>query len=172
MSVSSCSSRLRSFSRSAHRRVNPRIRGLPILSARTNTGVPRPSRVLCERAGGEAAVVFGTPRTYSSPILRSPDAKAALFPALTPTNRNHLTFSIHISWYTQNRHVPRGTLLNSYRGGGGMAMSTLVTAPSDDSGLSKSAVLPTTSTASLSLCKYLVAARATSSLPTFSMPAR
>src|ERR1022692_4534421 len=52
-------------------------------------------------------------------------------------------------------------------GGGGIVMSTLVTGPSEDSGLSNSAVLPTTSTASLSLCRYLAAARATSAGCTF-----
>src|SRR5580698_6505975 len=57
-------------------------------------------------------------------------------------------------------------------GGGGIAMSTLVTGPREDRGLSKSAVLPTTNTARFSLCKYFAAARATSSFPTFSIPAR
>ena len=36
-----------------------------------------------------------------------------------------------------------------------MVMSTLVTGPTDDSGLSNSAAWPTTSTASWFLCKYL-----------------
>src|ERR1051325_10954868 len=57
-------------------------------------------------------------------------------------------------------------------GGGGIVMSTFLTGPSEVSGLSNSAVFPTTSTASCSLRTYFGIILATSAVVTFSMPAR
>ncbi len=54
--------------------------------------------------------------------------------------------------------------------GSGMVMSIVVTGPKLESGLSNSAALPTTSTASLSLCRYFLATRFTSAAVTWAMP--
>jgi hypothetical protein len=54
-------------------------------------------------------------------------------------------------------------------GGGGMEMSIRVTSPNVETGPSKSAAFPTTSSLRRSGCTYFCATRATSSRDTFSM---
>src|SRR5712692_10304340 len=109
------------------------------------------------------------------PYKPEPAQKQSVYASLSPlvrTANDAFVVATHSGFEAAGLDAGSAAAFSLSPGGGGMVMSTVVTCPSDDNGLSNSDVFPTTNTTSWSLCRYLAATRATSSVCTFSIPAR